>query len=150
MVDWFCARAALWLFSLATARAQVATGTPAFGSFGGGLGIVDNANLNVHLGVPVLAKGGRGPRASLYTLQEFPGPRNKVNYLANTRIGEVQLTMLGAIRLSSITALDNNSSTIPCLIPRPSYVQDIDSEKSSLSVTSVLGGDCLTISISFI
>jgi RHS repeat-associated protein len=41
-------------------RAQVATGTPPFGSFSGGPDIVNNANLNVHLAIPVLVKAGRG------------------------------------------------------------------------------------------
>jgi RHS repeat-associated protein len=40
--------------------AQVATGTPAYGSFSGGPDIVNNANLNVHLSIPVLSKPGRG------------------------------------------------------------------------------------------
>lgn len=43
-----------------TARAQVATGTPLFGSFSGGPDIVNNANLNVHIAIPVLEKAGRG------------------------------------------------------------------------------------------
>ena len=41
-------------------HAQVPTGTPPFGSFGGGPDIVDLANLNVHLDIPVLNKPGRG------------------------------------------------------------------------------------------
>jgi RHS repeat-associated protein len=40
--------------------AQVATGAPPFGSFSGGPDVVNNANLNVHLSVPVLNKAGRG------------------------------------------------------------------------------------------
>jgi len=41
--------------------AQVATGTPAFGSFGGGpFDVVNLGNLNVHMDVPVLHKAGRG------------------------------------------------------------------------------------------
>jgi RHS repeat-associated protein len=42
------------------ARSQVATGTPPFGSFGGGPDIINLANLNSHLTVPVLNKAGRG------------------------------------------------------------------------------------------
>jgi RHS repeat-associated protein len=42
------------------ASAQVATGTPPFGSFGGGPDVIDLANLNSHITVPVLNKGGRG------------------------------------------------------------------------------------------
>jgi RHS repeat-associated protein len=38
----------------------VATGTPPFGSFSGGPDIVNNANLDVHLQIPILAKAGRG------------------------------------------------------------------------------------------
>jgi RHS repeat-associated protein len=42
------------------ARSQVVTGTPPFGSFGGGPDIINLANLNSHLTVPVLNKAGRG------------------------------------------------------------------------------------------
>jgi RHS repeat-associated protein len=40
--------------------AQVATGTPPFGSFGGGPDVINLANLNAHISVPVLQKAGRG------------------------------------------------------------------------------------------
>ncbi|MBI3664251.1 MAG: hypothetical protein HY234_14530 [Acidobacteria bacterium] len=41
--------------------AQVATGTPPFGSFSGSANdVVNNANLNVHIAVPVISKPGRG------------------------------------------------------------------------------------------
>ena len=40
--------------------AQVATGTPAFGSFGGGPEVINLANLNAHLDIPVTSKSGRG------------------------------------------------------------------------------------------
>ena len=40
--------------------AQVATGTPPFGSFAGGPDIINLANLNSHLPIPVLHKAGRG------------------------------------------------------------------------------------------
>jgi len=40
---------------------QVATGTPQFGSFGGGpFDVVNLGNLNVHFAVPILHKAGRG------------------------------------------------------------------------------------------
>jgi hypothetical protein len=40
---------------------QVATGTPPFGSFGGGpFDTINLGNLNVHFAVPVLNKAGRG------------------------------------------------------------------------------------------
>jgi RHS repeat-associated protein len=48
------------LLAAQAASGQVATGTPPFGSFSGGPDIVNNANLNAHLQVPVLAKAGRG------------------------------------------------------------------------------------------
>jgi hypothetical protein len=49
------------LFSVATALAQVSTGTPAFSSMGGGpADAVNLGNLNVHLVIPVLHKAGRG------------------------------------------------------------------------------------------
>jgi RHS repeat-associated protein len=41
-------------------EAQVATGTPPFGSFDGGPDIINLANLNGHLDVPVMNKPGRG------------------------------------------------------------------------------------------
>src|SRR6266566_5749371 len=40
---------------------QVATGTPPFGSFGGGpLDTVNLGNLNVHFAIPIMHKPGRG------------------------------------------------------------------------------------------
>jgi RHS repeat-associated protein len=42
------------------ASAQVTTGTPPFGSFGGGPDVIDLANLNSHFDIPVLNKAGRG------------------------------------------------------------------------------------------
>src|SRR6266478_6531822 len=42
------------------ADAQVATGTPAFGSFSGGPDVTNLGNLNVQLAVPVFSKPGRG------------------------------------------------------------------------------------------
>lgn len=48
------------LFCAEAAFAQVATGTPPFGSFSGGPDVVNNANLNVHISIPVVAKTGRG------------------------------------------------------------------------------------------
>ncbi len=43
------------------ASGQVATGTPAFGSFGGGpFDTVNLGNLNVHFSIPILNKSGRG------------------------------------------------------------------------------------------
>jgi RHS repeat-associated protein len=39
---------------------QVPTGTPPFGSFGGGPDVINLANLNAHLTVPVQNKAGRG------------------------------------------------------------------------------------------
>jgi len=52
------------LFSLSGAAfAQgPATGTPPFGSVSGGLDVVNNSNLNVHLSIPVLHRPGRGTR----------------------------------------------------------------------------------------
>ena len=41
-------------------QGQVATGTPPFGSFSGGADVVNNANLNVHVSIPVRVKAGRG------------------------------------------------------------------------------------------
>jgi RHS repeat-associated protein len=51
----------LAVFVTGIASAQVATGTPAFGSFGGGpFDTVNLGNLNVHFSIPVLHKAGRG------------------------------------------------------------------------------------------
>lgn len=43
-----------------TSSAQVQTGTPPFGSFGGGPDIINLANLNSHITIPVRHKPGRG------------------------------------------------------------------------------------------
>lgn len=40
--------------------AQVTTGTPPFGSFTGGPDVINLANLNVHLSIPIINKAGRG------------------------------------------------------------------------------------------
>ncbi|HKV79530.1 MAG TPA: RHS repeat-associated core domain-containing protein [Candidatus Sulfotelmatobacter sp.] len=44
----------------ATAIAQVQTGTPPFGSFGGGPDVINLANLNSNITIPVVNKAGRG------------------------------------------------------------------------------------------
>src|SRR6266516_6849199 len=46
--------------SAGVAFAQVATGTPPFGSFGGGPDVINLANLNSHIAIPVIHKAGRG------------------------------------------------------------------------------------------
>src|SRR6266568_9688036 len=60
-------RAYRWFFLLialtgsdAVTSAQVTTGTPPFGSFGGGPDVINLANLNAHITIPVLHKAGRG------------------------------------------------------------------------------------------
>src|SRR5216684_8682349 len=60
-------RRTLWSVSLlvlalvpSLAHAQVPTGMPPFGSFGGGPDIINLANLNSHIAIPVLHKLGRG------------------------------------------------------------------------------------------
>jgi hypothetical protein len=55
------------LFSVGSVVAQVPTGTPPFGSFAGGRDIINLANLNAHLAIPVFARAGRGVTFS-YTL----------------------------------------------------------------------------------
>jgi RHS repeat-associated protein len=47
-----------------SASAQVATGTPPFGSFSGGPDVINLANLNAHWTIPVLHKPGRGTNFS--------------------------------------------------------------------------------------
>src|SRR6267142_1076071 len=47
-------------FSVRAASAQVQTGTPPFGSFGGGPDVINLGNLNAHPTIPVLHKPGRG------------------------------------------------------------------------------------------
>src|SRR5437763_16778075 len=42
------------------ASAQVPTGTPPLGSFGGGPDVINLANLNSHIDIPVLRRPGRG------------------------------------------------------------------------------------------
>lgn len=51
---------AMLMICSAPCFAQVQTGTPPFGSFGGGLDIVNLGNLNVHLNVPIYSRAGRG------------------------------------------------------------------------------------------
>jgi hypothetical protein len=46
--------------------AQVITGTPPFGSFGGGPDVINLANLNAHLTIPVFARAGRGIPFNFY------------------------------------------------------------------------------------
>ena len=56
-------RCCAWMILLLSVSGfgQVATGTPPFGSFGGGpFDTVNLANLNVHFSVPILSKSGRG------------------------------------------------------------------------------------------
>ncbi len=66
------------VLSSACSSAQVATGTPPFASTsGGGVDSIDNANLNVHLAIPVFSRPGRSLPFS-YTLSYdssvwFPG-----------------------------------------------------------------------------
>ncbi len=56
-----CISLVMALLVSAGASAQVATGTPPFGSFSGGpFDTVNQANLNVHFGIPILSKAGRG------------------------------------------------------------------------------------------
>jgi len=52
----------LFAFTLAAVQlpAQVATGTPPFGSFAGGPDVINLANLNAHWTFPILHKPGRG------------------------------------------------------------------------------------------
>jgi hypothetical protein len=47
-------------FAIVQLYAQVPTGTPPFSSSAGGPDVIDLANLNVHLDIPVLNKPGRG------------------------------------------------------------------------------------------
>ncbi len=51
---------AMLMICSAPCFAQVQTGTPPYGSFGGGPDIVNLGNLNVHLNVPVYSRAGRG------------------------------------------------------------------------------------------
>ena len=58
------------LFVPMIARAQVQTGTPPFGTFGGGPDVINLANLNSHITVPVYSKAGRGLPFSFYLTQD--------------------------------------------------------------------------------
>lgn len=59
--EWRLALLAVLIFlSTGGALAQVPTGTPPFGSFAGGPDVINLANLNAHITVPVLHKAGRG------------------------------------------------------------------------------------------
>src|SRR5437879_10054315 len=52
--------AALVLASAEVVLGQVQTGTPPFGSFGGGPEVINLGNLNAHWTIPVIHKPGRG------------------------------------------------------------------------------------------
>jgi len=67
LAKFLCVFGFLLFGGLLRASGQVAPGTPTFGSFGGGPDIVDLANNNVHLSIPVFSKAGRGTPFS-YTL----------------------------------------------------------------------------------
>lgn len=58
--------ALLILFALTAgiATAQVPTGTPPFGSYGGGPDVINLANLNAHISIPVIQRPGRGMKFS--------------------------------------------------------------------------------------
>ena len=56
----------LALFSSAPCFAQVQTGTPPFGSYSGGPDIINLANLNAHLTIPIVQKAGRGTNFTYY------------------------------------------------------------------------------------
>lgn len=51
-------------FSASGLLGQVQTGTPPFGTFGGGPDTINLANLNVHLDVPITQRAGRGTNFS--------------------------------------------------------------------------------------
>ena len=62
------------------------TGTPPFGSYGGGPDIINLANLNAHLNVPVLEKAGRGLPFNFYLTYDsyvwYPAPVGQYNFVA--------------------------------------------------------------------
>jgi RHS repeat-associated protein len=56
-----CALSFVFIVLVGVSSAQVATGTPPFGSFGGGpFDTINLGNLNVNFSIPVLHKAGRG------------------------------------------------------------------------------------------
>ena len=55
-----CLLVFLMLGVASATNGQVTTGTPPFGSFGGGPDVINLSNLNARLSVPVLRKAGRG------------------------------------------------------------------------------------------
>jgi RHS repeat-associated protein len=50
----------LLIFATSLASAQTQTGTPPFGSFGGGPDVIDLANLDSHISIPIIHRAGRG------------------------------------------------------------------------------------------
>jgi RHS repeat-associated protein len=62
----FVVLALVLAFCTGISSAQVPTGTPPLASFGGGPDIVNLANLNSHINIPVLNKNGRGLNFSFY------------------------------------------------------------------------------------
>lgn len=51
---------AILALSAVSTPGQVATGTPPFGSYAGGPDVINLANLNSHIDVPIMNKPGRG------------------------------------------------------------------------------------------
>src|SRR3989441_4327896 len=95
---------ATFLLLATNLQGQVATGTPPFGSFSGGPDVVNNANLNVHVSIPVRVKAGRGVSFS-YVLSDdssvwYPvtsGPSKVWTYVSNWGWRGVTQTLTGYI-----------------------------------------------------
>ena len=89
---------------LPIARAQVQTGTPTFGTFGGGPDIINLANLNSQLTIPIINKPGRGMHftyslfynSSIWTAVNSSGtiawtPATNWGWTPNTPVGYLQV-----------------------------------------------------------
>ena len=99
-----------------TTLAQVATGTPSFGSFSGGPDIVDNGNLNVHIAIPIVRKAGRGTPftyiLSYDTSVWFPS----ISSGTNTRTGVANWGLRGQTEVSTGYVSNTVTTAKWCLI----------------------------------
>jgi hypothetical protein len=96
------------------ARGQVITGTPPFGSTGGGpVDIIDLGNLNVHLSIPIVTKAGRGGSFSYNlgydTSVLYPG--HYTSGVAWTQAFNNGWTGPTQIRTGAVTAQGNTTTT---------------------------------------
>jgi hypothetical protein len=100
--------------------AQVATGTPPYGSFAGGPDVINLANLNSHITIPVLHKAGRGMNFTYDLSQDtsvwFPSSSGGTNTWTPAGVGN-----WGWRGQTEVTTgyVSRTATTITC--PNPEY-----------------------------